>query len=201
MHVIAFLLVASETSHLANHLHCLVSREVVLKPGSYLSAKMVTVVGTEYIQDLTSGEEFQANSKVSGIVLGLKFVAGLSGICAIKAIGCDWETDWIGKIPRTGPVWYGMVRGTGNVFYFNHSVSFHLVHEVFTLTNLQRTYIALMILQAWTHLRLIRLCGTPGPSKPALITCPSHQSTTNTDIPPHLHSTSSQPSPESQPQT
>ena len=100
----AFLLVAGETSRLANHLHCLVSREVVLKPGSYLSAKMVTVFGTEYIQDLTSGEEFQANSKVSGIILGLKFVAGLSGICAIKAIGCDWETDWIGKIPRTGSV-------------------------------------------------------------------------------------------------
>jgi hypothetical protein len=132
----AFLLVAGETSRLARHLHYPTSR-VVIKPGSYLSAKMVTVFGTEYIQDLTSGEEFPVSSKVSGAILGLRFVTGLSGICAVKAIGCDWETNWIGKIPRTGWVWYGMVRGTGHVFYFNYSVSIHL--EVFTQTNLKRT--------------------------------------------------------------
>jgi hypothetical protein len=123
----AFLLVAGETSRLASHIHCPVSRKVVLKPGSYLSAKMVTVFGTEYVQDLTTGEESQVSSKVSGVILGLKFAACLSGICAIKAIGRDWETDWVGKIPRIGRVWYGMICGTGYVFYFNYSVSFHLV--------------------------------------------------------------------------
>lgn len=118
----AFLLVAGETSRLAIQLHSPRSCDLMLKPGSYFSAKMMTVFGTQYIQDLHA-EDGDINFQVSGTVLGVKLAVSVSGICAIKILGCDWETDWVGKIPSTGRIWYGMINGTVHAIRFNYNVS------------------------------------------------------------------------------
>ncbi|KUJ07345.1 uncharacterized protein LY89DRAFT_537957, partial [Mollisia scopiformis] len=48
----AFIIVITETSRLARHLCPPLSRDVILQRGSRLSAKMVSVFGTQYIQNL-----------------------------------------------------------------------------------------------------------------------------------------------------
>jgi hypothetical protein len=123
----AFILVADEASRLVGCLQPPRSREVVLKRGSHFSAKMTTVFGTEYLQDLICGEASELDSQVPGSVSGVRFVASLGGICAIKLIGCEWETDWIGKIPSTGAAWYGTIRGTVRALHFSYNMGFGIL--------------------------------------------------------------------------
>jgi hypothetical protein len=122
----AFVLVAGEASRLACHLYSPQTRNIKLEKGSFLSAKTVTVFGTGYIGDLVTGENSGTSCQVLGVVTGVKFVSCIDGICAIKLIGYDWETDWIGQIPRPGDNWYGMIRGPVSVLYLGYNVSFHL---------------------------------------------------------------------------
>lgn len=106
----AFILVGAELSRLARYVKSRPTRDLALEQGCLLSAKMIMVFGTEYIQDLVIDKDHKGASKVLGDVTGLKFVLGLSGICAIKVFGIDWETDWLGKVPGVGYVWHGMMR-------------------------------------------------------------------------------------------
>jgi hypothetical protein len=47
------------------------------------------VFGTEYIQRLGYDKDLKVTSSVLGDVIGLRFVASVSGICAIKLISVD----------------------------------------------------------------------------------------------------------------
>jgi hypothetical protein len=57
----AFILVADETSRLAHHLHCPSSRRLILERGSHLSTKMISVFGTEYVQDFVIDRDCEGN--------------------------------------------------------------------------------------------------------------------------------------------
>jgi len=81
---------------------------------------MISIFGIEYIQDLITDE---VKSEVLGVVTGLRFVASLGGICAIKLLGADWEADWLGKIPMSGHVWHGMIRETIPGLHCTYNVS------------------------------------------------------------------------------
>jgi hypothetical protein len=121
----AFILVAGEVSRLVGYLHPPRSCEVVLKQRLHFSAKVITVFGIEYLQDLICGEGSKLNCQVLGIVTEVRFIASLGGICAIKLIGCEWETDWIGKIPSTGSAtWYRAIQGMVHTLHFSYNVGF-----------------------------------------------------------------------------
>jgi hypothetical protein len=109
----AFVLVGAELPRLARYVKSRPTRDFIFKRGYQLYAKTIMVFGTEYIQDLDYGEDCKAASKVDRDVVGLKFVTSLGGICAFKIFSVDWETDWIGKVPRVGHVWYGTIQDIG----------------------------------------------------------------------------------------
>jgi hypothetical protein len=106
----AFVLVAGEISRLIRHIESREAYDLALGQGCYLTAKTIMVFGTEYIQRLSYDRDCKATSKVLGDVMGLRFIASLGGICAIKVFGVDWETDWLGKVPGRGHFWYGTVN-------------------------------------------------------------------------------------------
>jgi hypothetical protein len=60
------------------------------------------VFSTEYIQHLSYDKDLEVTSRVLRDVTGLQFVVSVGGICAIKLIGIDWETNWLGKILGIG---------------------------------------------------------------------------------------------------
>ena len=109
----AFILVGAELPRLARHVKSRPTHDFAFKRGYQPSAKTIMVFGTEYIQDLGYDEDHKAASNVVREVVGLKFVTSLGGICAIKVFGVNWETDWIGKVPRVGHVWHGMIQDIG----------------------------------------------------------------------------------------
>jgi hypothetical protein len=106
----AFVLVAGETSRLVCSIESRQTQDLALKRGCHLLAKTITIFGTEYIQHLDYDKDLKATSIVLGDVTGLRFVASVCGICAIKLIGVDWEINWLGKIPKRGHFWHGIVR-------------------------------------------------------------------------------------------
>ena len=123
----AFILVADEVSRLARHLHCPTSREICLNQGSHLSAKMVSVFGTEYIQDLILDRDYERTHKILKDITWVRYITSLGGICAIQLYGSHWESSWIGKIPSTDCIWHGIVRGTSSCFRFSYNVSWYHV--------------------------------------------------------------------------
>jgi hypothetical protein len=106
----AFILVAGETSRLARYVESRQTHDLALERGCHILAKTIMVFGTEYIQHLSYNKDLEVTSRVLGDVLGLQFVTSVSGICAIKLIGVDWETNWLGNIPRIGHFWYGTIQ-------------------------------------------------------------------------------------------
>ncbi len=119
----AFILVAGETSRLACYLSCPRSEQIALERGLRLTTKMITIFGTEYIQDLVKDNDSEAHFEILGVVTGLKFAASPDGICAIKLLGIDWETGWLGKTSHTGNVWHGMIRGMIPTLHCSYNVS------------------------------------------------------------------------------
>jgi hypothetical protein len=103
----AFTRVADGTSTLVSSLKCVKTRKISLKQGAHLSLRMISVFGTEYIQDL---DNEPCSTIVPGVVTRLEYAIILGGICAIKLIGSDWHTGWLGKIPRGSCVWYGVIQ-------------------------------------------------------------------------------------------
>jgi hypothetical protein len=107
-----YILATREASRLARHLRSPSSREIVLKRESPLSAKMISIFGTEYIQDLVIDRDLEGNPQSFGDTTGLRYITSLGGICAIQRLSINGESDWIGKIPNGHCIWYGMIRGT-----------------------------------------------------------------------------------------
>lgn len=117
----AYFLVEGETSRLARHLHCPSSHHIILEQGSRLSAKMISVFGTEYIRDWIMDRDRESN--LVRDTTEVKYVSSLGGICAVQLLGIGWETDWIGKIPSAGCIWHGMIRGNVSTFRCGYNVS------------------------------------------------------------------------------
>jgi len=107
----AFVLVRTETSRLVRHLRAPLTRGLSQYQGPFLSASMVSVFGTEYIQGLMEDGESEGNRCSIGNATRLKYVISVGGLCAIQFLGVDWEGDWIGKIPTVDCAWYGIIRG------------------------------------------------------------------------------------------
>ena len=118
----AFIIVAGETSHLIPYIKSRPTHDLALERGCRLSTKMIRVFGTEYIRGLVIDKHHKGTSMVLGDVIGLKFVLSLSGICAIKVVGIDWETDWLGKVPGVGYVWHGMMQDIIPCLRFTYNV-------------------------------------------------------------------------------
>ncbi|XMA10555.1 hypothetical protein WAI453_003346 [Rhynchosporium graminicola] len=72
---------------------------------------MLTVFGTPYIQSLADG---CFSAAIPGAVHYLKFAMVYGGICAIQLYGSDWNTSWLGVVPKSGGTWYGCIRRPGN---------------------------------------------------------------------------------------
>ena len=106
----AFILVTGETFRLARYIGSRQAHDLALERGCHLLAKTIMVFGTEYIQHLGYDKDLSVTSRVLGDVTGLRFVVGLGGICALKLLGVDWETNWLGKVPEIGHFWYGAIR-------------------------------------------------------------------------------------------
>lgn len=119
----AFILVAGEVSRLARHLRYPSSRDIILERGSHLSAKMISVFGTEYIQELVMDRDLERNPGSFEDTTGVKYITSLVGICAIQPFSIDWESDWIGKIPNAQCIWHGMIRGRASTFQCSYNVS------------------------------------------------------------------------------
>jgi hypothetical protein len=105
----AAVIVAHEPARLARHLRCSSSRYKVLERGSRISAQMISIFGTEYIQDLNVNRDSEGH--LVGDITEVKFTSSLVGICAVQLLGVNWKTDWIGKIPSADYAWHGMIRG------------------------------------------------------------------------------------------
>jgi hypothetical protein len=86
------------------------THDLALERGCHLLAKTIMVFGIEYIQHLGYDKDLKVTTKVLGDVIGLQFVASVGGICAIKLLGIDWETSWLGKVLGIGHFWYGTIR-------------------------------------------------------------------------------------------
>jgi hypothetical protein len=119
----AFTLVTGETLRLAKSLNWPDGREISLDPGSQISLKMISVFGTSYIKAFEHGD---ITSTITGVVDRLSFVMALGGICAIKLFGTGWDSGWLGKIPVTGPVWYGTIPEIDSGLTCSFNVCSHL---------------------------------------------------------------------------
>lgn len=119
----AFVIVAGEISRLSALLHPPGNGEIVLRRGCYITAKMTTVFEREYIQDLVYSKDSEKKHQVIGPVQEVKFVANIGGICAVRLVGPEWETDWIGKFPTTGHNWHWSIRGSVDILRFDYNVS------------------------------------------------------------------------------
>lgn len=82
---------AHETSRLARSLRRTSSRHIVLERGSRISAQIISVFGTKYIQDLNVNRDSEGN--LVGDINEVKFTSSLRGICAIQLLSIDWKTD------------------------------------------------------------------------------------------------------------
>lgn len=102
-------LVCKEISRLARSLCYPLSYCIALRRGSRLSAKMISIFGTEYIRGLNIGNDYQGN--ILGDTTEVVYISSLGGICAIRLQGPGWESHWIGKKPATNCTWYGRIRG------------------------------------------------------------------------------------------
>jgi hypothetical protein len=100
----AFTIVTGEIFRLAYSLAWPSRRDISMVPGSQISVKTISVFGISYIQVF---ENKESTITVPDVVKRLSFITVLGGICAIKLFGTNWETDWLGKTPITGPTWYG----------------------------------------------------------------------------------------------
>jgi hypothetical protein len=121
----SFLLVAEEASRLTSYLRDKGIVDLSLRKGVYLSSENLSIFGTSYIRTLDIDGESSGAVPVLDTVTQLKVIASLSGICAIKLIGSKWESDWIGKVPVAGQIWYGATRTLHSVFGATFSVSFN----------------------------------------------------------------------------
>lgn len=122
----SFNIVANGTARLVEMLKAPGSRDVVFETGKYLSAKMISSFGTDFIEDIVLSDEcidYKNSSKILGAVKALKFATSLSGVCALKLFGSGWETEWIGKVPVGSYVWFGMIHGKTNTYSCSFNVS------------------------------------------------------------------------------
>lgn len=110
----ALILVAEETSRLTKLIQDLEISVFGLKEGTFLSAKTITIFGTEYIRHISEGlvcHAFEESLVVRGPVTGLDFIAKYHGVCAFRLTGPSWESAWIGKVPSSVHARYGKIQG------------------------------------------------------------------------------------------
>ena len=119
----ALILVVGEVFRLARHLCYPSSRDIILDQGSHLSVKMISIFGTEYIQELVMDRDLEGNPGSIKDTTGVKYMTSLGGICAIQLLRNDWESDWIGKIPNVQCIWHGIIRGRASTFQCSYNVS------------------------------------------------------------------------------
>jgi hypothetical protein len=110
----AFIMVVNETSRLVYHLRDPFRQVVSVGRVSRLSAQMVSVFGTSYIQTLNHTRRDDVEDTQNLVeTTGLRYIRSCGGICAIQLFGMDWKSDWIGEIPTGNCIWYGELLETG----------------------------------------------------------------------------------------
>ncbi|KAF7925980.1 hypothetical protein BELL_0346g00080 [Botrytis elliptica] len=101
----SFLIVAGETSRLFYQMHRPASLTLALYPESRLVPKMIKIFGTDYIQSFCA-ESTTIPITESAVACSYKLAIGTHGICAIQIISADGSFCWVGKVPKSGLVWY-----------------------------------------------------------------------------------------------
>jgi len=84
---------------------------------------MISIFGTEYIQELENRNASERDSGIHGAVAEVKFATSFYGVCAIKILGVGWDTSWLGKIPDKGHSWYGRIYGAISDLHLSYNVS------------------------------------------------------------------------------
>ncbi|KAJ8067102.1 hypothetical protein OCU04_004477 [Sclerotinia nivalis] len=111
----AFMILIGETSTLARQMRAPAVRELAIKPGYYLEPSIINMYGTQYIQALVTQKDSSLGVKVVGTVTKIQVVSSVHGVCSIRLLGRNWESKWLGTIPRMGPRWYGEITLENNV--------------------------------------------------------------------------------------
>ncbi|KAK0101337.1 hypothetical protein ONS95_006513 [Cadophora gregata] len=96
----AFLLVRTERSRLVGQLSSPPRHGLKLQQ-TRSWATMVSIFGTEYIQDLTEDGICVENRRSTKNATQFRYITSLAGLCAIQSSGDGWEGNWIRKIPST----------------------------------------------------------------------------------------------------
>ncbi|EPE25069.1 hypothetical protein GLAREA_11650 [Glarea lozoyensis ATCC 20868] len=126
----AFITVISETCRLAHRLRGPSNTLVHWKQGSRLSAQVISVFGTEYIQSLTVDQGCGYTPYEPSGTTYLRYIQSCGGICAIQLVCNSRNSGWIGKIPTGNCIWYGHVVGEGSTLKFEsndlHSINISL---------------------------------------------------------------------------
>lgn len=128
----SFVIVTGETARLAGCSITPSCDQVSLSP--QLSVETISIFGTLYIRSFAKNEP-QENSRTT--VTGIAFITDLYGINAIKLLGANWDSGWIGKLPKPGnQAWYGSVRATDSPIRFASNVSFYPASSTVLRTNI-----------------------------------------------------------------
>jgi hypothetical protein len=131
-----FLLVAGETSQLARHLRDSTNWVLGFDDGSRFVRRSRFSTPSMLTYSKSPTTESKSNLQIFVVVIGLKFVTNLNGICAMKLLGYDWESDWLDKIPDPGRVWYEIIQGMLPGTRCHYNVNQHLVYDgTFLLTS------------------------------------------------------------------
>lgn len=95
---------------------------------------LVSIFGLPYIKRLfrdRSRTYSRDGIDIKGNVTALRFIAGIDGIRAIRLFGDDWESDWLGSIPRSIGFWHGAIKGPLPGIRCRYNVRCSLSHKSF----------------------------------------------------------------------
>lgn len=118
-----FFLVSCETVRLVEYLKHSMDSALSLARGSSIWATSIVRFGTLYIRRLHESQESKDGSTILGRVTHLKVARAIAGVCAMKLVGNDWGSAWIGKLPNAGFVWYATMAYTGSELRSSYNLS------------------------------------------------------------------------------
>jgi hypothetical protein len=121
----SFLLVSEETSRLLPLLEQSSQVSITIEEGAFLDYQLINLFGTHYLKSLRNDKTKDA-IEIKEEVEFIRVIASLPGICALKLVGTTWESDWIGKVPLAGQLWYGTLRDLGPTLYLKLTVGFQI---------------------------------------------------------------------------
>ena len=113
----SFFLVSIETSRLVETLSVGRKQSLRIRRDDVVRWESIRFFGSDYVKllDNVGGDGRQdADVVIEEDVTSIKVIAGLPGVCALKFVGENWESNWLGHVPNGGQVWYGTLENPGS---------------------------------------------------------------------------------------